>query len=69
MSEVNVNWNKEEFKAYLLIYAANSNFLETEEEKELILSKVDADAYKKMHREYERDNDYQRLRENPLLCG
>ena len=66
MSEVNVNWNKEEFKAYLLIYAANSNFVESEEEKELILSKVNADDYKRMHREYERDNDYQRLEK--ILC-
>jgi len=40
---------------------ANSNFLETEEEKELILSKVHEDVYKKMHKELDHDNDYQRL--------
>lgn len=61
MNEVTVEWNEEQFKAYLLIYAANSNFSETEEEKELILSKVDVDVYKKMHREYEHDGDYLRL--------
>jgi hypothetical protein len=67
MSEVNVNWTKEQFKAYLLIYASNSNFSESEEEKELILSKVDPDIYKQMHREFEKDNDYQRL-EKILAC-
>lgn len=61
MNEVKVDWDQNQFKAYLLIYAANSNFAETEEEKEVILSKVDPDTYKKMHREYEHDNDYQRL--------
>ena len=66
MNEVNVNWDKEQFKAYLLIYAANSNFSESEEEKELILSKVDADVYKQMHREFDKDNDYQRLEK--ILC-
>ena len=61
MNQVTVDWNQDQFKAYLLIYAANSNFAETEEEKEVILSKVDQEVYKKMHREYEHDNDYQRL--------
>jgi hypothetical protein len=67
MSDVNVNWDKEQFKAYLLIFAANANFSESEEEKELILSKVDAEVYKLMHREFEKDNDYQRL-EKILFC-
>jgi hypothetical protein len=26
-------WTREEFKAYLLLYAANANYFETEEEK------------------------------------
>jgi hypothetical protein len=67
MSELNVNWDKEQFKAYLLIYAAQANFNESEEEKELILSKVDPLVYKQMHRELEKDNDYQRL-EKILYC-
>lgn len=61
MDEVRVEWTKEQFKAFLLIYAANANFLETDEEHEVILSKVDQEDYKKMHREYEHDNDFQRL--------
>lgn len=61
MNEVIVDWNEEQFKAYLLIYAANANFEESDDEKELIMSKVDAEIYKKMHREYEHDGDYLRL--------
>ena len=55
------NWTKKEFKAYVLLYAANANFFETEEEKEIILSLVDPLLYKEIHRELDRDNDYQSI--------
>jgi hypothetical protein len=55
------NWTKKEFKAYVLLYAANANFFETEEEKEIILSLVDPILYKEIHRELDRDNDYQSI--------
>ena len=55
------NWTKKEFKAYVLLYAANANFFETEDEKEIILSLVDPLLYKEIHRELDRDNDYQSI--------
>jgi hypothetical protein len=55
------NWTKKEFKAYVLLYAAHANFFETEEEKEIILSLVDPLLYKEIHRELDRDNDYQSI--------
>jgi hypothetical protein len=55
------DWTREEFKAYLLLYAANANYFETEEEKERILSLVDAVDYKKIHKELDHDNDYQSI--------
>lgn len=55
------DWTKAEFKAYLLSYAARCNFFESEEEKELILSYVNRDQYKMIHKELEKDNDYQSL--------
>jgi uncharacterized protein YpuA (DUF1002 family) len=55
------NWTKEEFKAYLLLYAAQSDHLESDDEKELILSKVNSDTYKSIHREIDKDNDYQSI--------
>ena len=55
------NWSRKEFKAYLLSYAANANYFESDEEKEVILSYVSKDIYKKIHRELEGDNDYQSI--------
>jgi hypothetical protein len=55
------DWTKEEFKAYLLLYCANANYFETEEEKEKILLMVDQNVYKRIHRELDHDNDYQSI--------
>lgn len=55
------DWTKEEFKAYLLLYAANANYFETEAEKERILLMVDPTVYKRIHRELDQDNDYQSI--------
>lgn len=67
MEPTQVDWNEQEFRAYLMLYAANSNFIETVEERELILSKIDFLTYKKMHRELDRDNDYQQI-QKILYC-
>jgi len=53
-------WSKDEFKGYLLLYTAQSDYVEAAEEKALILSKVDQSVYDKMHQEIDKDNDYQR---------
>ncbi|MEY4602894.1 MAG: hypothetical protein RIT43_186 [Bacteroidota bacterium] len=55
------HWNFEEFRIYLLLYAAHADFSETEQEKEAILSTCDAELYKKMHREFDEDNDYRQI--------
>lgn len=55
------DWTKEEFKAYLLLYAANANYFETEAEKDRILLMVDPLTYKRIHRELDQDNDYQSI--------
>lgn len=59
MSDYTTTWSKQELSAYVLLYCANANFSETEEETELIRSKVDPDDYKAIHREFQKDNDYQ----------
>ncbi|MDX2362731.1 MAG: hypothetical protein QNK23_18115 [Crocinitomicaceae bacterium] len=61
MSTIQSDWTRAEFKAYLLLYAAQSNYFESEEETELIHSLVSDDAYKRIHREIDKDNDYQRI--------
>lgn len=61
MSEITTNWTKEEFKAYLLLYAAHADFIESEEEQELIRELVPVSSYKAIHKELEHDNDYQSI--------
>ena len=39
------NWTKEEFKAYVLLYAAQSNYIETATESDYILSKVNEKTF------------------------
>ncbi len=55
------DWTREEFKAYLLLYAARANFFEDESEKEAILAMVNPLTYKRIHKEIEEDNDYQSI--------
>lgn len=58
MSEYSTNWTKDELIAYMLIYAAKANFVETEEEREIILSRVTRERFDKIHNEIDNDNDY-----------
>lgn len=61
MSAVKTDWSKKEFKAYLMMYAANANFFESEGEKDLIHEIVSDKTYKAIHREFDKDNDYQSI--------
>jgi len=61
MSEFKTEWRKDEFEAYLLFYCANADFVETEEEKKFIHDRVSENVYSKIHLEFTKDNDYQRI--------
>ncbi|MBT0608527.1 hypothetical protein [Aequorivita echinoideorum] len=61
MEEFTTNWSREELKAYILLYCAYANFTETKAEKDFIKQKVGDEKYKSVHREFDRDNDYQRI--------
>ena len=61
MKEITTEWTRPEFKAYLMMYAANANYFESEDELEIIHKFVSNDAYKLIHREFEKDNDYQSI--------
>ena len=56
-----INFTEEEFKAYLLIYAAQTNFIESDEETEFIDSRFSKDIISKVRREINNLNDYQRI--------
>ena len=55
-----INWTEEEFKAYLCIYAAESNFEYHIDEKKLIESKFSPETINKIKEETDDLNDYQR---------
>ena len=55
-----LNWTKEEFKAFLLLYAAQTNFIETQEEIEYIESKLPDEIINKIRKEINKLNDYQK---------
>ncbi|MCL7762797.1 hypothetical protein MPF19_05165 [Polaribacter sp. Z014] len=58
---MNINWTKEEFQTYVLLYAAQSNYIETESESSYILSKVNEAIFNRIHTEIVHDNDYQAM--------
>ena len=55
-----LNWTKEEFKAFLLLYAAQTNFIETQEEVEFIESRFSSEIINKIRKETNKLNDYQK---------
>ncbi len=59
--QITSDWTKEEFKAYLLLYAVHADFFRDDAEKDTILSMVDAKTYQRILKEIEKDNDYQRI--------
>ncbi|MEZ4936087.1 MAG: hypothetical protein R2799_00685 [Crocinitomicaceae bacterium] len=61
MKDFTTDWTSDELKAYLLLYCTHCHIEETDEDKELIISKVDREIYKKIHKEIDKDNDYQSL--------
>ncbi len=69
MEEFTTDWSREELKAYILLYCANANFIETQEEKEYIKSKVGEEKYIKVHKEFDKDNDYQRIQKIQNTVG
>ncbi len=56
-----MNWTKNELIAYILLYAANSDYDESNHERNIIISKVDMNTFQKIHDEFENDNDYQSI--------
>ena len=57
-----IDWTRDELVAYILLFAANSDFKEKTEERNMILSKVDQQTFKDIHDEFDRDNDYQGIK-------
>ena len=54
------SWNEKEFRAYLFLYAADSNFEYNTEEKSFIESKFDSKTLETVKSETDDLNDFQR---------
>jgi hypothetical protein len=67
MEVSNNNWSKQELVAYILLYAANSDFKESNKERNVIISKVDMQTFQKIHDEFDADNDYQSIQK--IMAG
>ena len=61
MEAVNPTWSYDQFKAYLLIFAAESNQIITKEEKDYIEAQFDSLLIKTVQKEINKDNDFQRI--------
>ena len=61
MEAVKLTWSYNEFKAYLLLFAAESNQVITEEEIDFIETQFDAVLIKTVQKEINKDNDFQRI--------
>ncbi|MBT8258457.1 MAG: hypothetical protein KJO49_08300 [Bacteroidia bacterium] len=54
-------WTKDELIAYILLFAAHSDFRESNHERNVIISRVDRHTFQKIHDEFSDDNDYQSI--------
>ncbi len=61
MEAMNPTWSYDQFKAYLLIFAAESNQVITKEEKDYIEAQFDSLLIKVVQKEINKDNDFQRI--------
>ena len=61
MEAVNPTWSYDQFKAYLLIFAAESNQVITKEEKDYIEAQINSILIKTVKKEINKDNDFQRI--------
>lgn len=56
------NWNKEEFLAYVLIFASHCNEIEDSKEVAYILKKINSKTFHKIHTEVVVDSEQKGLR-------
>lgn len=61
MQQTATHWTNDEFLAYTLLYSAHVDYFFDDEEKDLILSKINGNIYEDVLRELSKDNDYQSL--------
>ena len=53
-----LDWTRDELVAYILLFAANSDFKEDNKERNIIISKVDMNTFQEIHDEFNNDNEW-----------
>lgn len=59
--ETNVKWNYEEFRTYLLLYAANADLEFSPDEEAAILKTISKESFDKVKTAYDSGNDYEHI--------
>ena len=62
MKTIKTNWTNNEFKAYILLYAANADYVVSETEKDIIEELIDKKQLHKISTELKYDNDIQSIK-------
>lgn len=57
-----IDWTRDELVAYILLFAAHSDFKENNKERDVIISKVSMQTFQDIHDEFDKDNDYQSIK-------
>jgi hypothetical protein len=57
-----IDWTRDELVAYIMLFAANSDFRESNQERNVIISKVNMQTFQEIHDEFDNDNDYQGIK-------
>jgi hypothetical protein len=57
MSSKRTNWTKTELQIYILFLCANADSVQSEDEMNLIKSKVDEDTFNKIYKEFSGDTE------------
>ena len=58
MSEFYDTWDKEDFKAFIMIHLANADLSVSQDEMYMIMENVSSDRYKKIKLAWDKSNDY-----------
>jgi len=58
MDTIATDWSKQEFKAYVLLYAAQCDYEETDEEMKVVHGLISDGSFQKIHKEIDGDNDF-----------
>ena len=56
------DWTRDELVAYILLFAAHSDFKEDNNERNAIISNVDMQTFQDIHSVFDCDNDYQSIK-------